>query len=349
MLIKIKRGWELPESAATPESLFHTRRRLLQGLATGPALLAAGAFLGGCDDGAADASATGPAKGGRQTKSLANGFRDPTADLYPVKRNPRYTVARSISPEALATAYNNFYEFASNKDVVARARKLPIRPWQVRIDGMVEKAQTIDIDALIRRMPLEERVYRFRCVEAWAMTVPWSGFPMKALVDLARPLSAAKYVRMESFFLPEVSSSQRAGFGYPWPYVEGLTMAEATNEMTLLVTGVYGKPVPPQNGAPLRLITPWKYGFKSVKSLVKFTFTDKRPISMWEQIQSREYGFWANVNPAVPHPRWSQAEERLLGSGLPGLWERVPTRIWNGYGAFVADMYKDLKGEKLFM
>ena len=175
------------------------------------------------------------------------------------------------------------------------------------------------------------------------MAVPWSGFPMKALVDFARPLGSAKYVVMQTFKNPGMASGQRQ-FWYPWPYVEGLTMAEATNELAFLVTGMYGKPVPKQNGAPLRLAVPWKYGFKSIKSIVSFTFTDKRPVSFWEQIQASEYGFWANVNPEVPHPRWSQASERVLGTN-----EMVPTQLYNGYGEFVADLYKGLEGERLYV
>ncbi|MDJ0950236.1 MAG: protein-methionine-sulfoxide reductase catalytic subunit MsrP [Alphaproteobacteria bacterium] len=346
MLIKSRRGWELPERAVTSETLFRDRRRLVKGVAAGSILAAAAPLLSACDDSgatAADESAN------KDLKSLANGFVDPTADLYPVQRNLRYRVKRETTPEDIATNYINFYEFGSHKKVKKAAQKLPIRPWEVRIDGLVEKEITIGIDELIRRMPLEERIYRFRCVEAWAMVVPWSGFPMKALVDFAKPLGSAKYVRMETFLMPEISSAQRRGFGYPWPYVEGLTMAEATNELTLLVTGVYGKPVPPQNGAPLRLITPWKYGFKSIKSLVRFSFTEERPKTMWFSIAPDEYGFWANVNPEVPHARWSQATERLLGAGPSVLWERVPTQKWNGYGEFVADIYADLKDEKLFM
>jgi methionine sulfoxide reductase catalytic subunit len=213
----------------------------------------------------------------------------------------------------------------------------------VTVDGMVEQERTFDADELIRSMPLEERVYRHRCVEAWSMAVPWSGFPLAALVDLAEPSSSAKYLRMETFEDADVAPGQRQ-FWYPWPYVEGLTMAEATNELAFIATGLYGKPLPKQNGAPLRLAVPWKYGFKSIKSIVRFTFTDERPKSFWEEIQASEYGFWANVNPDVPHPRWSQAREQPLGSD-----EKVPTLIYNGYGPYVADLYRDQPGEQLFM
>ncbi|HSR49571.1 MAG TPA: protein-methionine-sulfoxide reductase catalytic subunit MsrP, partial [Acidobacteriota bacterium] len=324
MHVMRKRGWELPDSAATPENVFIERRRLVKALAAGPALLAVPALMAGCD-------------GEEPTQGVANAAPpegDPSAGLYPVNRNLRYRVERPMTEEDQATSYNNFYEFGSHKSIKDAAQALPIRPWTVRIDGMVEKPFEIGIDDILKKMPLEERVYRFRCVEAWAMTVPWSGFPLKALVDLAKPLGGAKYLRMETFKDPEVAPGQRQHW-YPWPYVEGLTMAEATNELAFIATGLYGKPIPKQNGAPLRLVVPWKYGFKNVKSLVRLTFTDKRPETFWEAIQAREYGFWANVNPEVPHPRWSQATERLLGEG-----RRVKTRIYNGYGEYVASLYK---------
>jgi methionine sulfoxide reductase catalytic subunit len=191
-------------------------------------------------------------------------------------------------------------------------------------------------------MPLEERLYRHRCVEAWAAAVPWTGFPLRSLVDLARPLGSARYLKMVTFQDPDVAAGQRQ-FWYPWPYVEGLTMQEATHELAFVSTGLYGKPIPKQNGAPLRLVIPWKYGFKSVKSIVLFEFTDQRPVSFWEEIQGSEYGFWANVNPEVPHPRWSQATEEVLGTG-----DRVPTQLFNGYAEFVAPLYAELSGEILY-
>jgi len=174
------------------------------------------------------------------------------------------------------------------------------------------------------------------------MAVPWSGFPLSALVELARPQGSARYLRMETFMDAEMAPGQRQSW-YPWPYIEGLTMAEATNELAFIATGLYGKPMPRQNGAPLRLVTPWKYGFKSVKSVVRFTFTDERPVTFWEAIQPSEYGFWANVNPEVPHPRWSQATERVLGSD-----QSVPTLLFNGYGEYVAQLYRGLDGKRLF-
>ncbi len=319
MLIRARRGWELPESAATDEAVFRARRLLLKGLAAGPILASGAAALPAW---AADA--------------------DPSSGLYPAKRNDKYTLDRPITAEKDSTTYNNFYEFGFDKSIWERAQALKLRPWTIKVDGLVEKPFTIGFDDLLKRVSLEERLYRHRCVEAWSMAVPWTGFPLSALVDLARPLGSAKYLRMETFMDPKTAPEQRKFF-YPWPYVEGLTMPEARNELAFLVTGMYGKPVPKQDGAPLRLAVPWKYGFKSVKSIVRFEFTDKQPVSYWEKLQSSEYGFWANVNPAVPHPRWSQASERVLGTD-----ERRPTLIWNGYGEFVADMYKGLEKERLF-
>lgn len=328
MLVRSKKGWELPESAATPESVYLARRDVIKALGMGT-ILAAGATLGVGSPWAAETA-------------------DPSASLYPMKRNPRYTLDRDLTEEKFVTSYNNFYEFGSQKDIVKPAQALPIRPWTIRIDGMVEKERTVDIDDLLKQMPLEERLYRHRCVEAWAMAVPWSGFPMKAFVDFARPLGSAKYVRTETFLNKDVAPGQRATW-QPWPYIEGLTVAEATNEMAFLATGIYGKPMPKQNGSPIRLAAPWKYGFKSSKSLVRFTFTDRRPTTFWEMLGPNEYGFWANVNPQVPHPRWSQAEERVLGKGTFFSPEMVPTKIYNGYGEYVAHLYANVSGEKLFM
>lgn len=326
MFVRIPRGWEMPEREATGEALFRDRRRLCKALAAGPMLLAPGAAL---------LAGARPAMAGTDA--------DPSAGLYPVARNMRYRLDRPVTPEELATTYNNFYEFGSHKKISDRAQAMKIRPWEVRIGGMVEKEFTIGIDDLLRRMPLEERLYRLRCVEAWAMDVPWSGFAMKALVDLARPLGSVKFVVMKTLADEESMPGLRQTW-FPWPYTEAVTIAEATNELAFMVTGAYGKPLPKQNGAPLRLALPWKYGFKSVKSIVSFTFSDTRPKTFWEfNGNGREYGFWANVNPDVPHPRWSQASERLLGGGS------AKTRIYNGYGEFVAHLYKDLAGEKLFM
>ena len=212
----------------------------------------------------------------------------------------------------------------------------------MKIDGLVEKPMEVGIDDLIRKMTLEERTYRHRCVEAWGMAIAWTGFPFARLVDFAKPLGSAKFVQMETFMNPKVAPGQNQTW-YPWPYVEGLSMAEATNEIAFLATGAYGHPMAKQHGAPLRLAVPWKYGFKSIKSIVRFSFVEKRPVGMWEKLQASEYGFWANVNPKVPHPRWSQATEEIIGTG-----ERRPTLLFNGYGDYVADIYKGLEKERLW-
>jgi sulfoxide reductase catalytic subunit YedY len=318
MHIMHRRGWELPEHTATPEHLFFDRR----------------AFLA-----AAGAAALAP---GVATAQRVADLPDPTADLYPAKRNEAFTLDRDITDERINTGYNNFYEFGTSKDIAAAAQALRLRPWTIVIDGMVDKPLEIGIDDLIRKMPLEERLYRHRCVEAWGMAIPWSGFPLAKLVELAQPSSAATYVRMETFLDKKMAPGQRTAF-FPWPYVEGVTMAEATNDLAFVVTGAYGKPVSKSQGAPLRLALPWKYGFKSIKSIRRVTFTDQRPKTFWEALQASEYGFWANVNPQVPHPRWSQATEQVIGTS-----ERRPTQLFNGYGEYVADLYKDLQSERLW-
>jgi sulfoxide reductase catalytic subunit YedY len=348
MLTKDKKGWEMKESQATPESAFLGRRKMIATGIAGVAIagIGAGAYAisRGGGGGTAPAVAPSPAAAPAPAEQLAQaGAADPSASLYPAMRNMRYRLDRPITDEKTSTTYNNFYEFGSSKNIWQAAQKLPIRPWEVRIDGMVEKERTVGIDDILKAIPLEERLYRHRCVEAWAMAVPWTGIPMRAFVEYAKPQSGAKYVRMETFVNPEIAPGQKASW-YPWPYVEGLTIQEASNELTLLATGVYGKPLPPQMGSPIRLVTPWKYGFKSVKSIVRFSFTDERPKSFWEVIQPSEYGFWANVNPKVAHPRWSQATEEMIGTG----GERVPTQLFNGYGELVAEMYADKRNERLW-
>ena len=320
MYILRRKGWEIPESKVTPEHVFLNRRAFM-GAAAGVATIAMG--------------------------TQARAEDDPSAGLYPARLNPAYADAgRPVTSEEYNTTFNNYYEFGTSKRIAAAAAKLPIRPWTIAIDGEVETPMTIGIDDLFKQVTLEERIYRHRCVEAWSMTVPWTGFPVSKLVEIAKPTSAAKFVKFETFNLPEIASGQEAGlFGsYPWPYVEGITMAEAMNDLAFMVTGAYGKPVAKSMGAPIRLHLPWKYGFKSIKGIVRVSFTAERPVSFWEQLGPSEYGFWANVNPDVPHPRWSQADEQVLGSG-----ERIPTELYNGYGAQVASLYAGLEGEKLYM
>ncbi|KQP59094.1 oxidoreductase [Methylobacterium sp. Leaf399] len=314
MYVKRRRGWEIPETQATPESVFLNRRALLGGAAG----LAAGSAFGGPAAFAAD--------GG-----------------YPAPRNEAYTLDRPVTAEKYSANYNNFYEFSTSKTVLPEANALKTKPWTIKIDGLVEKPFEIAVEDLISKIGLEERLYRHRCVEAWSMSVPWTGFPLSKLVALAKPLSGAKYVQMQTFMDKAVAPGQRQ-FIYPWPYTEGLTMEEAANDLAFIATGVYGKPLANQFGAPIRLAVPWKYGFKSVKSIVKLSFVEARPKTFWEGLQAQEYGFWANVNPAVPHPRWSQASERVLGTD-----QRVPTLIYNGYGEQVAGLYKGLEKERLFV
>lgn len=316
MLIRRHKDWELKERDATPEAMFVDRRRFL----TGGTGLAAGSLILG-----------------RTARA------DTGATLYPAKRNDTFALDRPLTPEAANTDYNNFYEFGTSKHVAVAAKALKTAPWTVTVDGLVDKPRQVAFEDLLKAFPLEERLYRHRCVEAWSMTVPWTGFPLKAFVDWAKPQSKAKYVQFETFMDPDTAPGQ-GSFFYPWPYVEGVTMAEANNDLAFLVTGAYGKPLPNVMGAPLRLALPWKYGFKSVKSIVKISFVEERPKTFWQALGPDEYGFWANVNPQVPHPRWSQASEEILGTG-----DRKPTLLFNGYAAQVADLYKDMKGELLFM
>ena len=306
MLIVNKRGWEIPEHKVTPEHIALNRRALLAG---------------------AGALSILPALAARADTPLDPAYKD---------------AGRPLTDEKYATTYNNFYEFNDSKSVWREAQAMKQRPWTVAFQGMVSQPRTIGIDDLLNQIPQQERIYRHRCVETWAMTVPWTGFPLASLVKLADPLASAKYVVFET--AQDKSMGGISGSFYPWPYIEGVTIDEAANDLAFVVTGMYGKPLPPQNGGPIRIALPWKYGFKSAKSIVKVSFTDKRPSTFWEALASDEYGFWANVNPAVPHPRWSQATERLLGSD-----ERVPTTLFNGYAEQVAGLYSNRKNEKLFM
>ena len=307
MLIKPERPWSLRENDITPEQTWLNRRQLLATMGLGGGLIA-----GGLLPRLAEAAITG----------------------FPELRNPEFTLDREITDEEEATTYTNFYEFGSSKNIWRVAKRLKPDPWAVTIDGMVEKKMTIDAADLIRQLGgMEERLYRHRCVEAWAMAVPWTGVPLAKLVNFARPQAGAKYVKFETFEDKNIAPGQRQVW-YPWPYIESLTIDEATNPLALLTTGIYGKPLPNQNGAPVRLVLPWKYGFKSIKSIRRITFTDQRPKSFWEELQPKEYGFWANVNPEYDHPRWSQKTERLLGSG-----ERVPTLKYNGYAEWVEGLY----------
>jgi sulfoxide reductase catalytic subunit YedY len=239
------------------------------------------------------------------------------------------------------TTYNNFYEFGTDKaDPHENAQDFDPRPWSITVDGHAEKTGTFDFDDFIKPFDLEERIYRMRCVEAWSMVIPWVGISLAEVVKHYQPTSRAKYVAFETLHDPVRMPGQKNRFSLDWPYREGLTIAEASNPLAILAVGVYGETMPNQNGAPIRLVVPWKYGFKGIKSIVKITFAEKRPRTSWNMSAAREYGFYANVNPEVDHPRWSQARERRIGSGL--FASKQPTLMFNGYGAQVAHLYDGL-------
>jgi sulfoxide reductase catalytic subunit YedY len=307
MLIKNQPSWQLSENEVTPEEIYLRRREFIKG---GSAALAAFAI------------------------------------------NPLYKVTdsdRKLTKEDLATSYNNFYEFSLEKGEVQKkveSWKLP-DVWKIEVSGLTDQKKTYTLDELIKMAgPEEERIYRFRCVEGWSMVVPWGGFPLAKLIPKLKPKSTAKYVVFQTFSDHKIGTNMDHLSFYPWPYQEGLTMEEAMNPLTLMATGMYGKKLPKQNGAPLRLVVPWKYGFKSIKSIVKIEFSDKQPKTLWNELAPNEYGFYANVNPNVDHPRWSQATERVLdGKFFP---TRIPTKLFNGYESEVASLYKGLDLKKFY-
>ena len=252
------------------------------------------------------------------------------------------TASEALQPNSWEdiTSYNNFYEFGTGKDDPKRyADALTTKPWSVEISGLVDRPGAYDFEDILKKMTVEERIYRFRCVEAWSMVVPWNGFELADMLDLAGVQSSAKYVAFETLYRPEEMRGQQMSV-LEWPYVEGLRLDEALHPLTLMATGIYGRDIPNQNGAPLRLVVPWKYGFKSIKSIVKITLVEQEPPTSWSIANPREYGFYSNVNPEVDHPRWSQATERPLGGGL--FAKRIPTRMFNGYEKDVANLYKGM-------
>lgn len=256
--------------------------------------------------------------------------------------------ASELSPNSWEdiTTYNNFYEFGTGKDDPAKnAHRLTTTPWTVKIDGMVDNPGEYALEDILKKMTIEERIYRFRCVEAWSMVVPWNGFELADLLAMAGIQSSAKYVAFETLLRPDEMIGQKTRV-LPWPYVEGLRLDEALHPLTIMASGIYGKDIPNQNGAPLRLVVPWKYGFKSIKSVVRITLTDKEPPTSWNLANAREYGFYSNVNPSVDHPRWSQATERRIGGGL--FAKRVETPMFNGYGTEVAGLYRGMDLSKSF-
>ncbi len=257
----------------------------------------------------------------------------------------KYTLPDTQTPFAKATTYNNFYEFGTDKsDPAKNAHTLHTRPWTVQVSGLVKKPQTIDIDTIMKYRPLEDRVYRHRCVEAWSMVIPWVGYSFSEFISAMEPLPSAKFVQ----FLSDSDKKDmpdKAG-GYSWPYSEGLRMDEAMNPLCLLTFGCYGQVLPNQNGAPIRIVSPWKYGFKNGKSIVKIVFTDKQPRTLWNDSNAQEYGFYSNVNPQVDHPRWSQAHERRIDTSFLG--KTIPTQMFNGYADQVASMYAGMDLKKNF-
>ena len=252
---------------------------------------------------------------------------------YPAKRNPAFEYGRDETDQQAAAIYTNFYEFSTSKQTYLYVDDFKPTPWEVTVDGLCAKPTTFSLDDLHAKFDLEERAYRHRCVETWAMCVPWTGFPLAKLIEMVEPTAEAQFVKFDSFERPTEAPGM-ADSSFPWPYSEGLTLAEATNELAFLATGIYGEPLPKQHGAPVRLVLPWKYGFKSSKSIVRITLTGKQPGTFWNIVNPREYGFEANVEPEVAHPRWSQSSEWMLGTR-----ERHPTVKFNGYGEYVAKMY----------
>ena len=316
MRIRIPPSWELPESDATSESDYLNRRRFLKAVGMG--------ILG---------------------SPLMTQMSFGATAGFPSKENPKYTLpGLDPTPYDLVTSYNNFYEFSTDKGEVKRLanRGWKTEPWILRITGEVDNPIEMEVDDLIRKVGgIEQRIYRFRCVEAWSMVVPWDGFPLRKLISLAQPKSTVGFIKFISFVDAINAPGQRRRGSYiRWPYVEGLTMDEAAHDLTFLATGLYGKPIPNQNGAPIRLIVPWKYGFKSIKSITEIEFISKRPRNTWQQIAPREYGFYANVNPTVDHPRWSQSSERIIGGGF--FSSRQETLVFNGYENEVGHLYRGI-------
>ncbi len=331
-MIPRRHGWKISEAEATPESVYLNRRQVMtQAVAAGiSGLLALQPWNN-------TAWATkNPLITGKQA-------HPPAADKYPASKNTKFTLDRPLTDERVAAMFNNFYEFStySKTNIWKLVETWPTNPWTVEIAGLVPKPKIYDIDVLIRKMSLEERLYRHRCVETWAMAVPWTGFRMKDLINLIQPLSSARFVKFTTFMDPDHAPSQKPILGLfsseRWPYVEGLTMAEATNELTLMATGIYGHPILKQHGAPLRLVAPWKYGYKNAKSIVKIEFVNEQPRTYWNQAVPSEYDFLANVNPKIPHKRWSQETEWII----PDRSVRRPTMLYNGYGEWVAQLYKN--------
>jgi sulfoxide reductase catalytic subunit YedY len=302
-------------SEITPEHVYRSRRQFLKTMG----VLGASALLTACATGNEDSSLAATEPPELKVSAQTDELGDP------------------LNTYAEITNYNNYYEFTTDKAGVASlSQDFITSPWQVRVHGLVNNPQTYSMEDILKNFPSEERIYRLRCVEAWSMVIPWEGFQLSKLLKEVDPKSEAKFVRFETIFDSDQMPGQNSRL-YPWPYQEGLRMDEAMNDLTILATGLYGKPLPPQDGAPIRLVVPWKYGFKSIKSIVEIELVDTQPDTMWSSIAPNEYGFYANVNPDVPHPRWSQASERRIGEG-----KRRPTLLFNGYAEQVASLYEGM-------
>jgi methionine sulfoxide reductase catalytic subunit len=320
---------EPPGSEITPEPLYLRRREFIKN--AGLAALTAGATGAGL----LAITHNGPGVTGRKGT--------PAPEPQPLKVLGRYSTDEKPTRYEDVTHYNNFYEFGTDKtDPANRSGSLKTRPWTIAVEGLVKKPFTIDSDQLLKWFPLEERIYRMRCVEAWSMVIPWLGFPLADFVKRVEPLGSAKYIAFQTLLDPAQMPEQRTHI-LDWPYVEGLRMDEALNPLALFAVGLYGKALPNQNGAPIRLVTPWKYGFKGIKSIVKVSFVEKQPPTTWSLAAPSEYGFYANVNPAVSHPRWSQATERRVGE-----FGRRKTLPFNGYAEEVASLYAGLDPKTLY-
>ena len=320
--MQIKKAQDIRSSEITPKSLYLNRRKFLAGAAVAGAAAATGLGL---------REMVSP----RITVLAAN-------KIDGIQKSP-FSTTETITPYKDVTTYNNYYEFSTDKDGPAKlAQNFRTRPWKVKIDGLVDKKQELDIDAILKMAPPEERIYRHRCVEGWSIVVPWVGFSLSELIKRANPTSKAKFVEFTTILdLTQMPGQQRQVL--EWPYVEGLRMDEAMHPLTLLGFGMYGEDLPKQDGAPIRLIVPWKYGFKSAKAIVRIRFTEKQPLNTWNISAPREYGFYSNVNPNVDHPRWSQAKERRLGEFF-----KRPTLMFNGYGDQVASLYTGMDLKKNF-